>query len=288
MDAVVALRVRRGAARWPALRAEGVSARAIQRSVRAGLVLRVGRGGYVLPETDPALVAAVAVGAIVSHLSAARLHGLDLYEQPHIIDLTVARGRQPRWPGTRMHQATLAPEDRGTRVPVTSLLRTLEDCARTLPLIQSVVILDSALRSHSITLKRLKTMARTARGPGSGRIRQAVAHVDELSGSALESSLRPLLDILGVSYETQVYVEGVGWVDFLVEGWLAIETDGFEFHHDRKSYRNDRRRGNRLVQGCATYLRYSWEDVKLNPIGTLRQIAQVVANGPSTGHSLCN
>jgi very-short-patch-repair endonuclease len=89
-----------------------------------------------------------------------------------------------------------------------------------------------------------------------------------------------MLDVLGVSYETQVFVEGVGWVDFLVEGWLAIEGDGYEFHRDRESYRNDRRRGNRLVEGRLTVLRFSWEDVHLSPMRTLAQIAAVLEHRP--------
>src|SRR5262249_12620278 len=88
---VLAPRIRRGVGRWPALRADGVSVRAIQRGVREGLVLQAGRGGYVLPDADPALIAAVAINGVVSHLSAARLHGLDLYQQPKTIDITVPR-----------------------------------------------------------------------------------------------------------------------------------------------------------------------------------------------------
>jgi hypothetical protein len=213
VDVVDALSARRGVARWPELRGDGVPARSIQRGVREGFVLQIGHGGYALPDADPALIAAVAVNGVVSHLSAARLHGLELYKKPRAIEVTVPRGRRSRWPGTRIHHADLAVEDYGTRTPVTSLLRTLEDCARTLPLVEAVVILDSALRHQQVTLERLRAMARNARGPGSAKVRQAVAHVDPLSGSCLESGLRPMLDVLGVSYESQVFVEGVGWVD---------------------------------------------------------------------------
>lgn len=265
------------------MRADGVPERGIQRGVRLRLIERVGRGGYALPEADPALVAAVAVGGVVSHLSAARLHGLDLWSQPKVLDVTVARGSSPRWPGTRMHRATLAPEECDARLPVTSVLRTLNDCARTLVLVEAVVLLDSALRQGRVTMADLHLMAKTANGPGSGKLRQAVAHVDELSGSALESGFRPVLDILGVDYRSQVWIEGVGYVDFLVEGWLVIEPDGFEFHADRRSYRNDRRRGNAVAGHGLTQLRYSWEDVKLNPGRVLAQVAAVLALGPSAG-----
>lgn len=279
----MALRSTGGVARWDRLRGFGVPERNIQRAVRLGSVRRVGRGGYALPEADPALVAAVAVNGVISHLSAARLHGLDLRREPRIIDVTVARGSSPRWPGTRMHRATLAPEDVHDRMPVTGLMRTLSDCARSLILVEAVVILDSALRQGLATMADLRLMAKTATGPGAAKLRQAVAHVDELSGSALESGLRPLLDILGVEYRSQVWIEDVGRVDFLVEGWLIIEPDGFQFHSDRRSYRDDRRRGNAAVAQGLTQLRYSWEDVSFGRVGMLRQIAAVVALGPSRG-----
>lgn len=275
-------------ARWPALLSDGVSSRAIRRAVREGVAHRVGHGGYALPDADPALIAAVTVNGVVSHLSAARLHGLELYKPPKAIDITVPRGRRAPLSGLRIHYADLSPEEHGTRVPVTSLLRTLVDCARTLSLVEAVVVLDSAVRNRHVTLDRLRAAARIATGPGSARIRQAIAHVDELSGSPLESGLRPMLDILGVAYETQVYIDGVGWVDFFVEGWLAIEGDGYEFHRDRAQYRDDRRRANRLVQGRCTLLRYTWEDVHLNRMQTLTQIAAVLENGPSTDASDCN
>ena len=182
-----------------------------------------------------------------------------------------------------MHRAALAAEDCDDRLPVTSVMRTLQDCGRTLPLIEAVVILDGAVRKGLATLESLKLMARTAAGPGSGRLRQAVAHVDELSGSALESGFRPLLDILGVEYRTQVWIDDVGFVDFLVEGWLVIQPDGFEFHADRRTYRNDRRRGNAVVAHGLTQLRYSWEDVRLGPARVLTQVAAVLTLGPSTG-----
>ena len=94
----MALRSSGGVARWDQLRAAGVAERAIGRAVRERLIRRVGRGGYALPEADPALAAAVAVGGVVSHRSAARLHGLDLWIEPRTLDVTVARGSSPRWP----------------------------------------------------------------------------------------------------------------------------------------------------------------------------------------------
>lgn len=162
-----------------------------------------------------------------------------------MLHVTVPRGCSPRWPGTRIHRAALAPEDYGTRIPVTSLTRTLTDCGRTLPVADAVLVLvlDSAFRQQQVTTDRLQALARAARGPGAGSLRRAVAHVDAMAGFILESRARLLVDLLTSDIQTQVYVEGVGWVDLLLNGWLVIEPDGFEYHRDRAEYRNDRRRG---------------------------------------------
>lgn len=281
MDIEAALASRGGAARREGLRADGLTDRELDRAVRAGTVHRVGRGGYALPGADPALVAAVAVSGVVSHASAARLHGLDLPPgMPKLLDVTVPRGCSPRWPGTRIHRAALAPGEYGTRIPVTSLTRTLTDCGRTLPFADAVLILDSAVRQCQVTLERLRVLARTARGPGTAKLRRAVAHVDALAGSVLESRARLLVDLLTCDVQSQVYVEGVGRVDLLLNGWLVVEPDGYEFHRDRAEYRNDRRRGNLLVVGRYVVLRFSWEDVFFHPHLMLAQIEAVLAQRP--------
>ena len=110
-----------------------------------------------------------------------------------------------------------------------------------------MIILDSALRRRDVTLDRLRAMTRSARGPGSTKLRRAVAHADALAGSALESRLRLLLDLVSSDVRTQAHTVGVGDVDFLVDGWLTVEGDGYEFRRSRADYRNDRRRGNLLV-----------------------------------------
>ncbi len=280
------LATRQGVARRADLRAAGVSDRETARAVADGRVLRVGVGGYALPQADPALVAAVAVAGVASHASAARLHGWDLHRDPKLHHVTVSRGHmKANWPGAHVHHAELAPEDRGLRVPVTSVDRTLLDCGRSLPLLDAAVILDSAVRRRDATIARLHKLAGATRGPGSAVFRRAVAHVDELNGSPLETRLRLLLSLLPAEVRTQVFIPDVGWVDFLLDGWLAIEVDGFEFHADRRSYRNDRRRGNVLAAGGYVLLRFSWEDVRLEPARVLTQIAGVLARGPWTRHA---
>ena len=50
---------------------------------------------------------------------------------------------------------------------------------------------------------------------------------------------------------------------------LAVECDGYEFHRDRRAFRNDRRRDRRLAAAGIRVLRYVWED--LDDPGAIRR-----------------
>lgn len=65
--------------------------------------------------------------------------------------------------------------------------------------------------------------------------------------------MRLILRTLGVAYETQVFIEAVGYVDFLVDGWLIIECDSKEFHEGWTKQVDDRRRDSAAAtQGYVT------------------------------------
>ena len=96
--------------------------------------------------------------------------------------------------------------------------------------------------------------------------------MDAASGSVLESLARVLLAVAGLGPpQTQLSLytaDGllIGRVDFAWQAAkLVVETDGFAFHADRQSYRQDRRRGNALLVAGWRVLRFSWEDVVLRP-----------------------
>lgn len=283
MDAATAVDIFGGAARWGRLRSYGVTEQKLRAAIAAGELLSVGDGGYVLPGADPALVAAAELGGLASHASAARLHGLDLWRPLPGIDVTVPRGSRPRKAGVRVHRVDLQPDQVDLRLLATNVWRTVLDCGRALPLPDAVVILDSALRRGWVKLADLRAAAESARGHGSAALRRAVAHADALSGSALESALRPLLVLLDATMETQVRIRGVpgGPVDFVLNGWLVVETDGYEFHRERADYRQDRARGNALAVRGYTLLRFTYEDVKGRPWWVLAQVQAVLERGPA-------
>jgi very-short-patch-repair endonuclease len=163
---------------------------------------------------------------------------------------------------------------------ITSLPRTLLDCARTLPLAESVAVIDCALRRFPITKTELDFLAGKARGPRSVALRQAIAMSDVSCGSVIESPLRLLLQLLGADVRAQVLIRGIGTFDFVVDGWLVVEADGFAFHSDRGAYRADRRRANLLAERGMVLLRFTWEDIVLRPEQVLAQVRAVLELGP--------
>lgn len=202
------LRLRREALR------DGWSDDELARLVRSGELARLRRGAYVggLLPPDPAdrhrlLVRATVAGlrrsAVVSHQSAAVLHGLPLWDVA--LDRVHITRRPPAWTDTgtvlRCHVARLQDDEvvEIDGLPVTSATRTALDLARSLPHEAAVVALDAALHQrmvrHDVLRERLFDLAGT---PGSRAAARAVTFADARSESVGESRSRVVLHRWGV------------------------------------------------------------------------------------------
>ena len=199
-------------------------AEAVRAGIREGRLVRVRPGAYVDTVEDEApwarrerflLARCVAVarqlgpGHVVSHTAAALMHGLRLWRIDDAVHVsqegTVTNQRSPF---VERHRAVL-PADDVTMVGgirVTSVERTIEDCALTLHPRDALVVLDSAMRlltqpdrwrrpesdRRAEELRWLLSERLEARATRRGKrtARSVLAHADPFAESAPESVLR--------------------------------------------------------------------------------------------------
>lgn len=143
-----------------------------------------------------------------------------------------------------------------------------------LPPVEAAVVVEGSLRRgdtvRPFLLERLE-------GDRNGTARAALELVTGCADSAIEVVTRILFRNAGFYVETQVFIDGVGRVDFLLEGFLVVEVDGAAYHSDRKALRRDLRRNNTTITGGYLVLRYSYEDVMFNREAVLEQVRAVLS-----------
>jgi hypothetical protein len=161
--------------------------------VRSGEIRRLARGRYASTTLSEHQALAHQQVAVLSHLSAALAHGLSVKTEPHRAVLTVPRNRRVSAVLRRtaeVHFADLTDDERAQGR--TSLLRTVLDCARTLPFDEALCVADAALRSGQVDHGQLVRAGRACRGPGAAKVRLVVEAADGRSANALESVLRAI------------------------------------------------------------------------------------------------
>ncbi|GCD90741.1 DUF559 domain-containing protein [Nocardioides sp. LS1] len=232
----------------------------------AGTVVRLRRGIYALPGAERAIAAAARFGGIVSHLSAAQLHGWEVAFPPTCPWVTVPRNREVRERrGSLVFWADLDDERR----PVTTPLRTVLDCGRRLAPGPALAVADSALRHRAVDRDELEVAAAGVRGKGAAKVRWIAAHADGRAFNPFESMLRELALRAGLDVVPQqpVGLPGRTVHPDLVDlrRRLVIEADSWEFHTGREAHDRDCRRYDELVLAGWTVLRFTWRQVMHDP-----------------------
>ncbi|WP_152360866.1 hypothetical protein [Microlunatus speluncae] len=219
----------------------------IARLIRGRELTRIRRGAYAWDDSGnhrtrhrrliDATLRQSQADLVVSHLSAAALHGLPLYRDlPKVVHLSRA-GRDGGYlrGGVHLHVVPLEAADR-TEIdgrPVTSLARTVVDVARMLPARRAVAMADAAWAA-GLTDAATEPVLHLFRGhPGIGRARRAIAFADARSESPGESESRVVLADQGLPAPTLQYEvfdragELVGRCDYAWEEHRTVaEFDG--------------------------------------------------------------
>jgi very-short-patch-repair endonuclease len=252
------------------------------------------RARYLLSDgkIDPAYLAIVrdallclGTTAAAAGRTAAVLWCFDVFIEPDQIEVVVGRGRT-RTRGKGVDVTVRADVETELRevlgfeaIRITSPLATVLHCALSCPMVEAVVIADSALRCRALSVEDLIEGVRAWEGkPGAARLRRVLALVDPASESVLESLLRVLLHQHGMRPDSQVVLERLhggrlGRVDFCFrEQRLVIECDGRRWHDPQDAREKDRRRDNELERAGWGLVRVTWAEVVDSPQDVVRLV----------------
>jgi very-short-patch-repair endonuclease len=242
---------------------------ALRRAVADGTVVRLARGRYAMPLTPDPRRAAARLRGVVSHTSAAQHWDLAVLRAPDRPHVTIdpRRGRVTAGAAV-LHWSRLA--DCEVHDGVTSPLRTVLDCARTLEEAPALAIADSALRQQLVGRDELLTAAAAVRGAGRRRAIWVAENADPRAESPLESALRAIVLVHRLfGFEPQVVVADDGFfarVDLAHRRLrVVLEADSFEHHGTRGALVRDCRRYDELTVRGWRVLRFAWEHVMFEP-----------------------
>lgn len=290
--------------RWPPttvasteiLAAAGIGDRLLTAAVRSRAVVRLRREAYILGpawrNAKPwdrelfridAHVASVSgagfsSGPVYSHVSAARLAGCGSWDAGEKVHVTVPYSSTRRSHGADVtaHSLPVGDEDlvtlvrQGRMLRLTSLERTVADCARILDLERGAVIGDRALTLGATREGILRASERSGVVRGSTRVPRLVQSLDERSESVGETRTRLLLARAGVPRpELQFEVrteEGIFRADFAwPELRVILEFDGdvkySEFGPTADVLRAERLRENALIEAGWVVVRIRWAEL---------------------------
>lgn len=217
--------------------------------------------------------------------TAAALYGWGLLEEPAVV-LDVAAATHVRVSDRRLRlrkvRGLVAVDVRvvaGTRpLRLSDAVTTVLQCCLDLPLLEAVVVCDSALRAGAVTVEQLARAASGLQGrTGAAAVRRVLELADRRAGSVLESVFRVHAASAGIpSLESQVVVLDLAGrhvlrADFAdARSRLVVELDGTRWHPDPA---RDRRTDNLLAELGWRVLRFGWGQVVHDHAEVLRQVA---------------
>jgi len=284
---------------------EGTSTAQVRKLVRTHALISLGHGVYAraavaqrfqgMDGGELFLRAAAAITltgheSVVSHESAAQLHGIALLDEP-APRVTLTAGQDGGWRGRvgiRLHAAAL-PAGHVTLalgLPITTPARTVVDLARTLDFRSGVTAADSALHLRLTNKDELRSViAACPRWPGLRRAAEVVAFADGRAESPLESIARIVFRDCGLPRpELQVWLGGtarpIARVDFYWERYLTVaEVDGAMKYEDPTRAKRQLRRDSRLRADGFEVVHFDWHEITQDPQQVARLIRQAFARG---------
>jgi hypothetical protein len=229
-------------------------------------------------------------GCVISHRSAAAVHGLPLFHQPRRPELTVPDdARECTRSGIAVRAAALAPRDAAYwfGAAITSVARTVTDLARNDGIAAALVAADAALAEGTVSKDEIHAAVERAAGwPGVRQARFVARFADGLAESPLESLTRLCLADGGLPPpELQVVVVAEGRQHRTDMLWrsprVVLEADGRLKYTDDALWQ-EKLRQERLERAGYRVVRVTWSDVTHRPAETVWRVrcALALASGP--------
>lgn len=243
--------------------------------------------GTVLTPVSWAYAATLAagLGAVASHMTAARVCGYAVPPDPEV-HAVVGPDERPRIRGLRAHRVQLREGDvmQVHGVLVTTPVRTALDCVLWLPEDAGRALVVDALRRGRLRVGELQhAVMASPRRHGLARAWSVLRDVLGDPHSEAEVLAHRLLrsaDVQGWEANVAVYDEDglIGVVDLLFrDRKVVVEIDGWAFHSDEVAFQNDRRRRNRLVRAGYRVLQFTWDDLTRRPRDVVAEISAALA-----------
>jgi hypothetical protein len=229
-----------------------------------------------------AAVFACGPGAVLSHYSAAWLHGLARWS-PQPFHVTGPVARRPRMP-VRIHRARrLEVADRVSveGVPATAVARTLLDMAAAVRFEQLERLVERSEELGLFDLRQVEDLlARTVGHHGHRRLRSAIAlyKPSSFTRSGLEKRFLSLAMGRGLPQPRTNFVEHGFELDvYWPEYRFAVELDVFETHGTRAAFERDRKRQEDLLLLGIAMTRVTGPRLEREPKEVIERVARLLS-----------
>jgi hypothetical protein len=275
----------------------GASRKWVERRANDGLILRDGPSVFRMPGVRRNFLSR-AMGAVlsckglvvVSHRSAALLHGFERVHEPVSVEITVPRHHRPRGRmGVRVHESLayefVEPTVRHG-IPVTGVARTILDCAPSFE--KPIGLLDDALRRRIVSWDELWAcyLAHNVVGRNVRPFRRILLERDGNvpPGGDFARRMADMLIAAGLPepvFEHRVVIDGheyyldLAWPDRMV----AVECNDAGSHDTPKAFRRDPMKRNRCQGAGWNYLEYTWWDTVHESAEVLAQVVAALGTG---------
>lgn len=260
------------------LRSRGETIATIRESIGIGERYRVIKGWYATPAAPQDAVLAMRMGGRLGCVSALALRGAWVPPDhgTHVLFPSAASGRRTagraRGASVVRHWGARA-ERTGSAFTVAPLDLAVGDALTCVPPHLLIAILDSLLHRGLISRNRLVVIV--LKGPK--RVHHLIEHLEPRSESGIESVLRYLLAVAGITTDVQVTMRSVDRLDLEVGGWLALEADGRGTHGREEAFTKDRARVVRLMRQGRIVLQFSYAAIMYDFDTVLQAVRDVIA-----------